>query len=95
MNILESMDGKPMKQVCIRMNGQMTFICPPFPMYSCGDCLLAYNSLYFSLRQWTMQEIRNVVCLLLFRIFHPSFITNSSVIGKCPQGVAIREESQA
>lgn len=63
MNILESMDGKPMKQVCIRMNGQMIFISPPFPMYSCGDLPISIQLSVFL--HSSMDDARNTECCML------------------------------
>ena len=58
----KSRDGKPMKQVCIGMDGQMLAICRAIPTYSCGDCLSADNSLYLSRR--TCYDARNTECCM-------------------------------
>ena len=60
-----------MKQVCIGRDGQMLVICPAHPMYSCGDCPSADNSLCLSLRPWAKRKTWNVVCLNAFPLVAP------------------------
>ena len=58
----KSWDGKPIRQVCIEREGQMFTICRAIPTYSCGACLIADNSLYFSRR--TCYDARNTECCM-------------------------------
>ena len=91
----KSGNGKPKKQVYIGRDGQMLVICPAHPMYSCGDCPSAGNSLYLSRRTCTMREIQNVGCLNAFPFVPLKPHSRQPSLRGVLLGLATREVSQA
>lgn len=89
----KSRDGKPVKQVCIRRDGQMFIICLALPMHSCGDCHQHTTLCISPVVPATMRKIQNVGCLKAFLYMPASVLTADSRHWGRPKGVAKGEVS--